>query len=134
MVIPTAMSAQTAKTRQWKGAPYKLSTTTAIGDVNGDGDVNVTDVTLLVGHILGNENSNVIIENADVNGDGDITVSDVAKLVSNILEGNGDGGNDNGIGDTSQAYLTCPDDNHPHMIDLGLPSGTKWAFPCLVQP
>ena len=25
------------------------------------------------------------------------------------------------------AYLTCPDANHPHMIDLGLPSGTKWA-------
>ncbi len=22
---------------------------------------------------------------------------------------------------------TCPDDNHPHIIDLGLPSGTKWA-------
>lgn len=21
----------------------------------------------------------------------------------------------------------CPDDNHPHAIDLGLPSGTKWA-------
>ena len=21
----------------------------------------------------------------------------------------------------------CPDDNHPHMIDLGLPSGMKWA-------
>lgn len=21
----------------------------------------------------------------------------------------------------------CPDDNHPHLIDLGLPSGTKWA-------
>ena len=21
----------------------------------------------------------------------------------------------------------CPDDHHPHMIDLGLPSGTKWA-------
>ena len=25
------------------------------------------------------------------------------------------------------SYLTCPDSNHPHMIDLGLPSGTKWA-------
>lgn len=25
------------------------------------------------------------------------------------------------------ALTTCPDDNHPHMIDLGLPSGTKWA-------
>ena len=21
----------------------------------------------------------------------------------------------------------CPDENHPHMIDLGLPSGTKWS-------
>lgn len=29
--------------------------------------------------------------------------------------------------DTPQAYLTCPDDHHPHLIDLGLPSGTKWA-------
>ncbi len=24
-------------------------------------------------------------------------------------------------------YLTCPDSNHPHLIDLGLPSGTKWV-------
>ena len=23
--------------------------------------------------------------------------------------------------------LICPDGNHPHMVDLGLPSGTKWA-------
>ena len=23
--------------------------------------------------------------------------------------------------------LTCPDNHHPHLIDLGLPSGTKWA-------
>lgn len=22
---------------------------------------------------------------------------------------------------------SCPDDKHPHAIDLGLPSGTKWA-------
>lgn len=25
------------------------------------------------------------------------------------------------------SYLSCPDGNHPHIIDLGLPSGTKWA-------
>ena len=25
------------------------------------------------------------------------------------------------------SYTPCPDGNHPHMIDLGLPSGTKWA-------
>lgn len=27
----------------------------------------------------------------------------------------------------SHADTSCPDANHPHMIDLGLPSGTKWA-------
>ena len=25
------------------------------------------------------------------------------------------------------SYFLCPDSNHPHIIDLGLPSGTKWA-------
>ena len=31
--------------------------------------------------------------------------------------------------DNSQpsAYFSCPDDKHPHLIDLGLPSGTKWT-------
>lgn len=28
---------------------------------------------------------------------------------------------------TAVDYLKCPDNHHPHMIDLGLPSGTKWA-------
>lgn len=27
----------------------------------------------------------------------------------------------------SRGHLTCPDGNHPHMIDLGLPSGTLWS-------
>lgn len=29
--------------------------------------------------------------------------------------------------DNPVAYTFCPDSHHPHMIDLGLPSGTKWA-------
>ena len=28
---------------------------------------------------------------------------------------------------TTHGHLTCPDDHHPHMIDLGLPSGTLWS-------
>ncbi len=27
----------------------------------------------------------------------------------------------------SNSHPSCPDDNHPHLIDLDLPSGTKWA-------
>ena len=93
--------------------------TTLKGDVNGDGEVNVTDVTMIVEYVLGQHNSSFIVANADVNGDGNITVTDVAEAVNIILDGNG--------GNTPQSYLTCPDNNHPHMIDLGLPSGTLWA-------
>lgn len=56
-----------------------------IGDVNGDGTITVTDVTLLVNYILNNSEDNFIIENADVNGDGEITVTDVMALVDIIL-------------------------------------------------
>lgn len=27
----------------------------------------------------------------------------------------------------NEGLTSCPDSNHPHAIDLGLPSGTKWA-------
>lgn len=29
--------------------------------------------------------------------------------------------------DEQRGYIQCPDDNHPHMINLGLPSGTLWS-------
>ena len=49
-----------------------------------------------------------------------------------VNETNGGGGNDDdGDGDNdddqNQVFKTCPDSNHPHIIDLGLPSGTLWA-------
>lgn len=57
----------------------------AIGDVNGDGTVNISDVTLLVNIILGNATDPY--GNADVNGDGTVNISDVTLLV-NIILGN----------------------------------------------
>jgi hypothetical protein len=56
----------------------------------------------------------------DMNHDGILDVTDIMIIVTKILSGE----------NTSvepQSYLTCPDDHHPHLIDLGLPSGTKWA-------
>ena len=32
-----------------------------------------------------------------------------------------------GSGSSNTGYNPCPDNNHPHLVDLGLPSGTKWA-------
>lgn len=59
-----------------------------IGDVNGDGTVNVTDVTLLVNHILGVQDENVVVKNLDINGDKMVSVTDVTALVNIILNGN----------------------------------------------
>lgn len=52
------------------------------GDVNGDGEVNVTDLVPLVNMILGITQSNAA---ADVNGDGEVNVTDLVPLVNLIL-------------------------------------------------
>ena len=57
-----------------------------MGDVNGDGEVSVTDVSMLVAHILGNTPENFRIAAADVTGEGEISVADVNGIVSMILQ------------------------------------------------
>ncbi|MDO4512028.1 MAG: dockerin type I repeat-containing protein [Bacteroidales bacterium] len=53
------------------------------GDVNHDGEVNVSDVTLLVSMILGEVPTDA--SSADITGDGNIDVSDVTALINIIL-------------------------------------------------
>ncbi|MBQ5466282.1 MAG: dockerin type I repeat-containing protein, partial [Muribaculaceae bacterium] len=53
------------------------------GDVNGDGRVNVSDVSTLINMILGT--SAMDQARADVNGDGRVNVSDVSALINIIL-------------------------------------------------
>lgn len=57
-----------------------------LGDVNGDGAVNVLDVTTLVSYVLNEPLETFVEAAADVNGDGNINTLDVTKLVSIILE------------------------------------------------
>ena len=65
-----------------KNASPKLA-----GDINGDGEVNVTDVVKLYSYILGNA-TDVEDSVADLNGDGEVNVSDIVKLYSIILSSN----------------------------------------------
>ena len=60
---------------------------TLIGDVNGDGEVNVSDVTALVSIILGTYVPTRAegASDPDINGDSEVNVSDVTKLVNIIL-------------------------------------------------
>ncbi len=57
--------------------------TTTPGDVNGDGKVNVSDVTALVNMILGVVPKDD--ERADLNGDGKVNVTDITALINIIL-------------------------------------------------
>ena len=55
------------------------------GDANGDGNVDVQDVTAIINRILGNNPNPFDDTNADVNGDGSIDVLDVTAVINLIL-------------------------------------------------
>ena len=55
------------------------------GDVNGDGVVNIADVTTLIDYLLGNEVQNFNSNNADVNGNGLLNIADVTALIDYLL-------------------------------------------------
>ena len=55
------------------------------GDVNGDGAVNIADVTALIDLLLGNGGNNNPA--ADCNGDGVVNIADVTKLIDYLLSG-----------------------------------------------
>ena len=56
----------------------------ASGDINGDGEINVSDVTALINKILGSSTYSDAV--CDINGDGEINVSDVTALINLILK------------------------------------------------
>ena len=61
-------------------SPYTL------GDVNGDKEIDISDVVAMVNHILGNTSSTSFKpQAADINKDGNIDISDVVSLVNMIL-------------------------------------------------
>ena len=58
-----------------------------IGDVNHDGLINVTDVTILINHLMGGTVECCEIC-ADINGDGLLNVTDVTLLIGIVVSGN----------------------------------------------
>lgn len=56
---------------------------TMTGDVNGDNEVNIADVSALIDLLVAGETSPA----GDINGDGDITIADVNALIDMLLIG-----------------------------------------------
>ena len=70
----------------WKSGCFRLPGSYAWGDVNHDGEVNITDVTLTVNKVLGNEATDFYIRNADINEDNMLNITDVTHIVNIILK------------------------------------------------
>ena len=52
------------------------------GDIDGDGEINIADVTKLIDKLLSGEELPAYI---DVNGDGSVDIADVTKLIDQLL-------------------------------------------------
>ena len=55
------------------------------GDVNGDGSVNISDVTALIDYLLTGNASGINMSGADTNQDSSINISDVTVLIDYLL-------------------------------------------------
>lgn len=55
------------------------------GDVDGDGNLNISDVTALIDLLLSGGEA---LPSSDVNGDGQVNISDVTALIDMLLSGN----------------------------------------------
>jgi surface protein len=58
-----------------------------LGDVNGDGMVNIADVTALITKVLRGNTSVSDCPAGDLNGDGTLNIADVTSLITKVLRG-----------------------------------------------
>lgn len=80
-----------------------------LGDVNGDGNISVTDAVAVVNFILGNNVEGLSREAADVNGDGEITVTDEVGVVNMILNNGGSSAASKAFADEATSNLLTID-------------------------
>ena len=62
------------------------------GDVDGDGNINSTDVVAVYNYIIGGADSGISAESADVDGDGSVNSTDVVAVYNYIIGGSAKSG------------------------------------------
>ena len=58
------------------------------GDVNGDGQLSISDVIALIDMLLNGQAGTGNPINADMNGDGSLSIGDITRLIDRLLNGN----------------------------------------------
>ena len=56
--------------------------------MNNDGNVNISDVSILIDYLLSGDASAINMQGADVDGDNALSISDVSRLIDMLLAGN----------------------------------------------
>ena len=56
-----------------------------VGDVNGDGDIDIADAVCIVNHVVGKSNTTFNAAAADVNDDGEVDIADAVKIVNLVV-------------------------------------------------
>ena len=88
----TAAQITTARNKYWLPMKYNGSTWVELtasqrGDVDGDGNVSIADVTALIDYLLSGNASGVNVSAADCDQDGSVSISDVTALIDYLLSG-----------------------------------------------
>ena len=69
----------------WDNTDQEGSDAFMRGDVDGSGEINVTDISLIAAHIKGIKPLDpAALKRADVNNDGDVNVTDISTLAAHI--------------------------------------------------
>ena len=55
------------------------------GDVNGDGEINIADINVIIGIVLGGMVDADTLSRADVKSDGEVNIADINAVIALIL-------------------------------------------------
>lgn len=83
--VPAAALDDYKAAEQWKLFLYEASWVK--GDVNGDGEVNIADINMLVFIIQGYAFGDDVMQRADVDGNGEINIADINAVLAIIMGG-----------------------------------------------
>ena len=86
-----SVSAYQANTKwsQYFGSIVEMENeVTTPGDVNGDGELGIADVTALINYLLTGDTTGISPDGLDCNQDGEVGIADVTALIHYLLTGN----------------------------------------------
>lgn len=66
---------------------FTKKSTVIQGDVNNDGNVNISDVTALINYILSGDATAINLQAADFNQNGKVNITDITDLINYLLSG-----------------------------------------------